>query len=81
MALGFRNAGISSDLLVEIDKDSCKTLEMNFNNTNIVCDDIKNVDFKNTKTKLILLLEDSPAKHSHMLERVRVSKTREDSFL
>lgn len=55
MALGFRNAGISSDLLVEIDKDSCKTLEMNFNNTNIVCDDIKNVDFKKYKDQIDII--------------------------
>ena len=41
---------------------------------------LKMLTLKNTKTKLILLLEDSPAKHSHMLERVRVSKTREELF-
>ena len=46
MALGFKNSGINSELLVEIDKDSCETLSLNFKNTEIVCDDIANVDFK-----------------------------------
>ena len=52
LALGFKNAGISSELLVEIDKDSCETLKTNFKNTEIVCDDIANVDFKNFKNKV-----------------------------
>lgn len=46
MALGFKNSGINSELLVEIDKDSCETLSLNFKNTEIVCDDIASVDFK-----------------------------------
>ena len=46
MALGFKNSGINSELLVEIDKDSCETLSLNFKNTEIICDDIANVDFK-----------------------------------
>jgi DNA (cytosine-5)-methyltransferase 1 len=52
MALGFKNAGINSELLVEIDKDSCKTLDSNFKNTEITCDDIANVDFKKFKSKI-----------------------------
>ncbi len=52
LALGFKNAGISSELLVEIDKDSCETLKINLKNTEIVCDDIANVDFKNFKNKV-----------------------------
>lgn len=52
MALGFKNAGINSELLVEIDKDSCKTLDSNFKNTEIICDDIANVDFKKFKSKI-----------------------------
>ncbi len=52
MALGFKNAGINSELLVEIDKDSCETLNSNFKNTEIICDDIANVDFKKFKNKI-----------------------------
>ena len=52
MALGFKNSGINSELLVEIDKDSCKTLSFNFKNTEIVCDDISNVDFKKFHNKI-----------------------------
>ena len=32
LALGFKNAGINTDLLVEIDRDSCETLQSNFQN-------------------------------------------------
>ena len=49
LALGFKNAGITSDLLVEIDKDSCDTLYSNFQNTEIINDDIANVDFRSYK--------------------------------
>ena len=49
LALGFKNAGITSDLLVEIDKDSCETLYSNFQNTEIINDDIANIDFRSYK--------------------------------
>ena len=49
LALGFKNAGITSDLLVEIDKDSCETLYSNFQNTEITNDDIANIDFRSYK--------------------------------
>lgn len=49
LALGFKNAGITSDLLVEIDKDSCETLFSNFQNTEIINDDIANIDFRSYK--------------------------------
>jgi DNA (cytosine-5)-methyltransferase 1 len=52
LALGFKNAGINSELLVEIDKDSSETLSSNFRNTKIVNDDIANVDFKSYKNKV-----------------------------
>ena len=45
LALGFKNSGIDSELLVEIDNDSCDTLTANFSNSMIICDDIANVDF------------------------------------
>jgi DNA (cytosine-5)-methyltransferase 1 len=52
LALGLKNSGINSELLVEIDKDSCETLNANFENTKIICDDIANVDFKKYKNKI-----------------------------
>ena len=55
MALGFKNAGINSELLVEIDKDSCETLDSNLKNTEIICDDIANVDFKKYKNKVDII--------------------------
>ena len=55
MALGFKNAGINSELLVEIDKDSCETLNSNFKNTEIICEDIANVDFKKFKNKIDII--------------------------
>ena len=45
LAFGFKNSGIDSELLVEIDNDSCDTLTANFSNSMIICDDIANVDF------------------------------------
>mgnify|MGYP001330453642 CR=1 FL=1 len=55
LALGLKNSGINSDLLVEIDKDSCETLHANFKNTKIICDDIANVDFKKYKNKIDII--------------------------
>ncbi len=52
LALGLKNSGVISKLLVEIDKDSCETLKMNFPKAKIICDDITNVDFKNYKQQI-----------------------------
>jgi DNA (cytosine-5)-methyltransferase 1 len=52
LALGLKNSGFNTELLVEIDKDSCETLTNNFKDTKILCDDIKNVDFKKFKNKI-----------------------------
>lgn len=50
MALGFENAGLNHILLNEIDKDACNTLRQNFpQGTNIVHDDVKNLDFTKYK--------------------------------
>jgi DNA (cytosine-5)-methyltransferase 1 len=46
LALGLENAGFKSELLVEIDNDSCKTLKINRANWNVVRDDIKNISFE-----------------------------------
>ena len=50
MALGFENAGLNHILLNEIDKDACNTLRNNFpQGTNIIHDDVKNLDFPKYK--------------------------------
>lgn len=46
-SLGFENAGLSHILLNEFNKDAVATLRKNFpNNSNIVLDDVRNLDFK-----------------------------------
>lgn len=55
-ALGFENAGLKHILLNEIDKNACETLRTNFpNGTNIVCGDVKGIDFSNYKNKVDLV--------------------------
>lgn len=50
MALGFENAGLNHVLLNEIDKDAYNTLRNNFpKGSNIIHDDVKNLDFKQYK--------------------------------
>lgn len=45
MALGFENAGLKTELLVEIDKDCVNTLSVNRPHWEIIHDDIAKVDF------------------------------------
>ncbi|NEQ06435.1 MAG: DNA (cytosine-5-)-methyltransferase [Moorea sp. SIO4E2] len=49
MALGFENAGLTTKLLVEIDKDCVNTLKLNRPSWEIIPEDIANVDFTNYK--------------------------------
>ncbi len=52
-ALGFENAGLKHVLLNEINKDASETLKNNFpKGTNIICDDIKNINFDTYKNKI-----------------------------
>lgn len=52
-ALGFENAGLQHVLLNEIDRNAAETLKRNFpKNTNIICDDVKNISFKGYKGKV-----------------------------
>lgn len=46
LALGFKNAGIESALLVERDKDCVETLRKNMPKTNIIAEDVAKIDFK-----------------------------------
>jgi len=45
MALGFQHAGITSELLVEIDKHACATLKKNWPKKDIRQDDVAKIDF------------------------------------
>ncbi len=45
MALGFENAGIQSELLVEWDKHACATLRKNWPNKNLIEGDVAEVEF------------------------------------
>jgi len=55
LALGLENAGFKTELLVEIDEDSAKTLEANRPNWNIINKDIKDVDLSHYKGKVDLI--------------------------
>lgn len=46
LALGFKNAGIESALLVERDKDCVETLRKNMPKTKIIAEDVAKIDFK-----------------------------------
>lgn len=45
MALGFENAGIQSDLLVEWDRHACSTLRHNWPGKNLIAGDVSDVSF------------------------------------
>jgi DNA (cytosine-5)-methyltransferase 1 len=53
LALGLKNAGIKSEMLVEIDKDAAETLKQNFPEWNVVCDDARNVDYTGVKADIV----------------------------
>jgi DNA (cytosine-5)-methyltransferase 1 len=52
-ALGFENAGIKHDLLIEIDKNAVGTLRANRKKWNVIADDIANVSFKDVKADVV----------------------------
>jgi DNA (cytosine-5)-methyltransferase 1 len=54
-AMGFENAGLQHELLVEIDKNAAATLRKNFKNTKIIEADVSKVDF--TKYKGVDVVE------------------------
>lgn len=53
LALGFHNAGLKCELLVEIDKFPVETLKKNRPTWNAIADDIANVDFTNIKADIV----------------------------
>lgn len=55
MALGFENAGLKTEMLVEINKNAAKTMRLNRPGWNIVDDDIKKVSFSEFSNKIDVL--------------------------
>lgn len=53
LALGLENAGITAELLVEIDKKAAETLKTNRPKWNVIADDIKNVDFSTVQADIV----------------------------
>lgn len=53
MALGLEQAGFELKLLLDLDKDSCKTISYNRPNWNIMNENIQDVSFKNTSVDLV----------------------------
>lgn len=52
MALGFENAGLQAQALVEIDKNAVATLKLNRPKWNVISDDIKNVSFEKYRNRV-----------------------------
>lgn len=53
LALGFENAGLDCELLVEIDKTAVETLKKNRPRWKVIGDDIVNVNFKKVKADIV----------------------------
>ena len=52
LALGFKNAGLNAELLVEIEKDCVATLKRNLPDVRSECTDVAKIDFKPWKNKV-----------------------------
>jgi len=53
LALGLENAGLTCNLLVEIDKNACATLSNNRPEWNVSCSDITGINFKNIHADIV----------------------------
>ena len=53
LALGLHKAGLRATHLIEIDKDSCKTLKKNVPGWNVICEDVSKIDFKGIKADVV----------------------------
>ena len=53
LALGLKNAGVKSKMLVEIDKDAAATLKHNSPEWNVICDDARNVNYSGIKADVV----------------------------
>jgi DNA (cytosine-5)-methyltransferase 1 len=52
MALGLENAGFTTEMLVEIDRDASQTLKINRPSWDVRCDDVSKVNFESYKGKV-----------------------------
>ena len=52
LALGFKNAGLNAELLVEIEKDCVATLKKNLPDVRSECTDVAKIDFRPWKNKV-----------------------------
>lgn len=60
LSYGLELAGLHPMLLVEIDKKCCETLKLNFPETEILCKDMRNVDFKKYNGKVDIVVGGIP---------------------
>lgn len=61
LALGFKNKNFKTLLANDVDADMCKSFNLNFPNINLVCDNIKNIKFKDIlKSKVDIILGGPP---------------------
>lgn len=60
LSYGLELAGLHADTLIEIDKTCCKTLENNFKNTKIICDDMRKIDYTKWKNKIDVVISGIP---------------------
>lgn len=72
MALGFENAGLKTEMLVEINKNAAKTMRLNRPGWNIVDDDIKKVSFSEYSNKIDVLAGGSHVRPLAMLGKAWV---------
>ncbi len=52
MALGFENAGLQNELLIELNKDCVNTLQKNRSHWSVVQEDVAKIDFKSYQGKI-----------------------------
>jgi DNA (cytosine-5)-methyltransferase 1 len=55
MSLGLENAGLKTEVLVEINQDCINTLKINRSNWNIINDDVANLNYSNYENKIDII--------------------------
>lgn len=81
MALGLENAGLQTELLVEINKNCCETLAKNRPNWHILNEDVTQIDFTEYENQIDILTGGFPCQaFSHAGERKGFLDTRGTLF-
>lgn len=81
MALGFENAGLNTKLLVDINKNSCETLQKNRPNWNVINQDITQLEFTEYANQIDVVAGGFPCQaFSHAGERKGFLDTRGTLF-